>query len=237
MKKIHWISAIALTAGLVVSFGLGGQQPSTGGNSPKPPASTASPMASPVRYPLRVLRVAAEPLRYLPIMQDALAVTYPQIHTDGDSLTEAEVRLTRVGPLKIGMTLEEAADALQVPLVPLGSSFGGECAYYQPDLKTQAMGLMVVDRRVIRVDVWLGSTLKTVNGIGVGSTEAEVLEAYPKQIESSPNPYTEGKFLTYIPEDPGVQLYRLVFETDAAGKVVQYRTGQFPAVTWLDGCV
>ncbi|MDA0674719.1 MAG: hypothetical protein O3C67_13570 [Cyanobacteria bacterium] len=96
---------------------------------------------------------------------------------------------------------------------------------------------MVVDNHVIRVDVWPGSPLKTASGIAVGSTETEILEAYADYIEAAPNAYTGGQVLTFVPQESGLDLYRLVFETDAKGEVIQYRTGQFPAVTWPDGCV
>ncbi|MEL7314898.1 MAG: hypothetical protein AAFN08_08100 [Cyanobacteria bacterium J06559_3] len=135
------------------------------------------------------------------------------------------------------MTLEEATNALGIPLTPLGSNLSGECAYYQPDTSAQTLGLMVVDNSLIRLDIWPGSTLPTVSGAKIGSSETEIMELYPEQIEVAPNPYTKGKFLTLVPNDPQLSLYRLVFETDENGKVVQYRTGQFPAVTWPDGCI
>ena len=69
-----------------------------------------------------------------------------------------------------------------------------------------------------------------------GSTEAELAALYPGQIEAVLKAETGGKYLTYRPNEDGRNLYRIVFETDAEGTVVQYRTGQFPAVTWLEGC-
>lgn len=193
---------------------------------------------TPLLNPFQSLAVAAKSLPYLSKMKSAIVATNPEIFVEVDTvLTDAEVRLTGVGPLRIGMTLEEATDALGVPVIPIGSNISGECAYYQPETSAQAIGLMVVDNRVIRVDVWPGSSLPTVSGVTIGSSEAELKEIYPDQLEAAPNPYTQGKFLTLVPNDPELALYRLVFETDSKGDVVQYRTGQFPAVTWPDGCV
>ncbi|MGD1906689.1 MAG: hypothetical protein ACFB0C_11930 [Leptolyngbyaceae cyanobacterium] len=189
----------------------------------------------PKRSTLRSLLAAAEPLAYLPMMKQAVAAT-PARLPDGTPLAKAEVTTTSLGPLTIGMTLEEAADALGLPLVPVGSNISGECAYYQPDTSDATIGLMVINHVIIRVDIWPGSKISTASGIKVGSTEAEVLEQYADQVESAPNPYTSGKVLTFTPMDPGEDLYRLVFETDEAGHVIQYRVGQFPAVTWPDGC-
>jgi hypothetical protein len=186
---------------------------------------------------LQPLGSAAKSLLYLPLMERAIAASNPEILVEESVFADAEVRLTGIGPIQIGMTLEEATDALGLPLVPIGSNLGGDCAYYQPDSVSQALGFMVVDNRVIRVDVWPGSSLATVSGAKIGSTTEDLAALYPGQIEALPNPYTKGEFLTLTPQDPELSLFRLVFETDAEGKVVQYRAGQFPAVTWPDGCV
>jgi hypothetical protein len=186
---------------------------------------------------LQPLGSAAKSLLYLPLMERAIAASNPEILVEESVFADAEVRLTGIGPIQIGMTLEEATDALGLPLVPIGSNLGGDCAYYQPDSVSQALGFMVVDNRVIRIDVWPGSSLATVSGAKIGSTTEDLAALYPGQIEALPNPYTKGEFLTLTPQDPELSLFRLVFETDAEGKVVQYRAGQFPAVTWPDGCV
>ncbi len=197
----------------------------------------ASSGQMPVRNTLRMLQASAKSLVYFPAMQRVIAAPYPDKLKAEQALRSATVTFTSVGDLQVGMTLEEATEALGLPLVPIGKNFSGECAYYQPATKTQALGLMVVDDRVIRVDIWSGSTLATASGVKIGASEAEVMAVYPGQIEATPNPYTQGKFLTLTSDEPGLALYRLVFETDAEGKVVQYRVGQFPAVTWPDGCI
>ncbi|MDA0266695.1 MAG: hypothetical protein O2890_02350 [Cyanobacteria bacterium] len=235
MRLPHWIGAFTLTVGLLASFGLISDRAFQGDVVPETWNSTAVDSSVPKRSTLQALRAAAEPLAYLHAMRRAVAAT-PATLPDGTSLQAAKVTTTSLGPLKIGMTLEEAADALGLPLVPLGRNVSGECAYYKPDTSDATIGLMVVGNAVIRVDIWPGSAISTASGIQVGSTEAEVLAQYAEQIESAPNPYTSGKVMTFTPIDPGEDLYRLVFETDGAGRVIQYRAGQFPAVTWPDGC-
>ena len=198
---------------------------------------TSGTLQKPVLSTFRVLKTVSQPLAYFPAMEQAIVAKNPDILPENAIFEEAEVKLTGVGPIRIGMTLEEATDALGLPVVPLGSNPSGECAYYQPDTLSQTLGFMVVDNRVIRVDIWPGSSLATVSGVAIGTTESELKALYPGQIEEAANPYTQGKFLTFVPNDPELGLYRLVFETDGQGKVVQFRTGQFPAVTWPDGCV
>ncbi|MEL6383445.1 MAG: hypothetical protein AAFQ89_13525 [Cyanobacteria bacterium J06626_18] len=239
MKRLPIIGSVTLMSGLLFSVIMANQliaQQSTAQES-RDGLQATQPSQVPARHTLRQLKAAGKSLIYFPKMKRAATTSYPEI-TKSDRVFEgAEITLFGAGPLRIGMTLEEATNALGIPLTPLGSNLSGECAYYQPDTSAQTLGLMVVDNSLIRLDIWPGSTLPTVSGAKIGSSETEIMELYPEQIEVAPNPYTKGKFLTLVPNDPQLSLYRLVFETDENGKVVQYRTGQFPAVTWPDGCI
>lgn len=239
MNKIPWISSAVLSSLVVTGLTIHHHSPAqsfTGSEGSEAGFSTDIEQ-TPLLNTFQLLEVVAKSLDYLPQMEQAIAANSPEIIAEDSVFSDAEVRLTGIGPLQIGMTLEEATDALGIPVVPLGSNIGGDCAYYQPDTIAQALGLMVVDNRVIRIDVWPGSSLKTVSGVQIGSTAKELKAAYPGQIEAQPNPYTQGEFLTLVPQDPDFALFRMVFETDAQDKIVQYRAGQFPAVTWPDGCV
>jgi len=239
MNKVSLVGSATLLSlvglGLVMSHHSTATSPAE--PVPNPRSRSVRVTQTPLNPLFQPLGFVAKSLVYFPQMERAIAVDNPEILDEESVFEDAEVRLTGIGPLQIGMTLEAATDALGLPLVPIGSNLGGDCAYYQPDAVSQALGLMVVDNRVIRVDVWPGSSLETVSGAKIGSTDEELKAFYPGQIEAMPNPYTQGEFLTLVPQDPELALYRLVFETDATGKVVQYRAGQFPAVTWPDGCV
>ncbi|MGD1860808.1 MAG: hypothetical protein ACFB0E_12655 [Leptolyngbyaceae cyanobacterium] len=239
MNRTLWIGSAA-SLGLAVTGLIANHHSFAQSSSEADSANFLTPTANDqllLRNTFQNLEVVARSLVYFPQMERAIAANNPEIRTAESVFADAEVRLTGVGPLQIGMTLEAATDALGLPLVPLGSSLGGDCAYYQPDAVSQALGLMVVDNRVIRIDVWPGSTLKTVSGVHIGSTGKALQATYPGQIEAQPNAYTQGEFLTLVPQDPEFSLYRMVFETDSHDQIVQYRAGQFPAVTWPDGCV
>ncbi|MEM6716465.1 MAG: hypothetical protein AAF622_15445 [Cyanobacteria bacterium P01_C01_bin.147] len=241
MSRVSLMAAAAMlglvSTGLLVSNRSAATNPIVSSHLTATADHVISPRRAMLRDALQPLSFVAKSLIYFPLMEQAIAASNPEILVKESVFEEAEVRLTGVGPIQIGMTLEEATDALGLPLVPIGSNAGGDCAYYQPDAVSQTLGLMVVDNRVIRVDVWPGSSLATVSGVKIGSTAQELQEIYPEQLESTPNPYTQGEFFTLVPQDPELSLYRLVFETDDSDQVVQYRTGQFPAVTWPDGCV
>ena len=150
--------------------------------------------------------------------------------------SEAKVTIAGLGPIQVGMTLVEASKAAEIAFVPVGGSASLVCRYFQPKEGPEGIGLMVVNDHIIRIDIWPGSSITTLSGAGINSTEAEIEALYPGQIEVSSHKYTGGQYLTFIPEDAGAKLYRLVFETDVEGRVTQFRAGQFPAVTWVEGC-
>ncbi|MBT9313336.1 hypothetical protein IXB28_14055 [Leptothoe kymatousa TAU-MAC 1615] len=161
-------------------------------------------------------------------------------------LEKASISIGGLGPVKWGMTIQEAANAAQVSFVVTSLSQSPSCQYYLPEnfdpekaVRTgtiDGIGLMVVNGQVIRIDIWPGSPVKTPGDIGIGSTMAEVQAAYDGNMEVTQHPYTEGNYLTLSSEASGTNLYSLVFETDKSGKVTQFRAGQLPAVTWTEGC-
>ena len=152
------------------------------------------------------------------------------------ALLSARVTTVGLGPIDVGMTLEEAAQA-GITLEALDNESRGECRYYQVKDLIEPLGFMVVHGRIIRIDIWPGSSIETLSGIKIGSHEKAVSELFQDRIKAAPNPNTQGKLLTFTPSDPAEALHRIVFETDVEGTIVQYRTGQFPAVTWQGGCL
>lgn len=168
-----------------------------------------------------------------------------QFRTLHDLETQS-VSIGGLGPVKFGMTIQEAANAAKVSFVVSPLSQSTVCQYYLPEnfdaekaVRTgpiDGIGLMVVNDQVIRIDIWPGSPIKTLSGVGIGSTLEEVKAAYDGSLEVSEHPYSDGRFLTLDSEASGTNLYSLVFETDKSGQVVQFRTGQVPAVTWTEGC-
>lgn len=171
-------------------------------------------------------------------VQQRLDTTHP-IHKE-------LVSVGGLGPVRLGMTIQEAANAAQLSFVVSPLTQSDVCQYYLPEVydvekdgptaPIDGIGLMVVNDQVIRIDIWPGSPIKTRSGLGIGSTVEEVEAAYDEQIEVTPHPYGKGTYLTLTPDASGSNLYSLVFEVDTEGKISQFRTGQLPAVTWVDGC-
>ena len=148
--------------------------------------------------------------------------------------------LDGLGPVDIGMTPAEASAAAGVQIrVDPSMDLGRGCAYARADRGPADRLFMVVDGRIVRIDVGArgeGRQTLTVSGIGVGSTEDEVKRTYPGRISVAGHPYRpEGHYLLYTPADAGLRHLRMLFETD--GRVVtSFRAGLADPVGWIEGC-
>ena len=88
--------------------------------------------------------------------------------------------------------------------------------------------------RVARVTVAGQSPVTFVEGIGVGSTRAQVDGAFPGFAEE-PHKYVDGGVYLTAPNaasgDPAVRL-----ELDATGKVTSMHVGVMPVLAYVEGC-
>ncbi|GAB4464441.1 MAG: hypothetical protein OHK0037_18440 [Elainellaceae cyanobacterium] len=150
---------------------------------------------------------------------------------------DSRVQLKGVGPVRVGMTVNEAKQAAGVPLVRAENTYGeGESCYFLNAQGIADLGFMVTDGRIARVDVGRGSSIKTLSGAGIGSTEAQIQQLYPGQITSTPHEYFDnGKYMTFVPKDEADKAFRVIFETDN-GRVIEYRAGKMPEVQYIEGC-
>lgn len=145
------------------------------------------------------------------------------------------VTIEGIGAVRVGMNLAQAEQAAGVPISVPDTGDNG-CDFVQPQGIEDVL-FMVTDDQIARVDVVRSSTIKTLSGAGIGNTTAEIEVLYPGQIKGSPHEYIPGAhYLTYVPNDPSIRNYRIVFETDANGVVTRFRSGKLPEVTWTEGC-
>jgi hypothetical protein len=169
--------------------------------NPPTPTATPSPTVTPV-----------EPVTDAPL-------------SGGDLL-----QVDRIGPVVVGMTLEEARDAAQVELRQEGDLLGN-CVFYTPRSGRPDVSFMVIDGIVSRIDVDEPSTTSTQEGIRIGSSEADVKLTYPSTTVSK-HYYTDGHYLRVLSQD-GKTAY--LFETDGT-RVVNFRSGFPSAVDAPEGC-
>jgi len=91
----------------------------------------------------------------------------------------------------------------------------------------------IVEEKIVRrITVDDASGAKLAEGIGPGSTEAQVLAAFPTFV-ASPHKYVDApaKYLTQPGSDP-----RLRFEIDDGGKVSLVHVGMMPTLEYVEGC-
>ena len=142
------------------------------------------------------------------------------------------VSATGIGPVRIGMTLDEANEVLGGQLTP-PEQLEPACDYVQPKNLPADVAFMIVEDRVVRVDV-RDSTVLTEAGARVGDSEARIQSLYPGNVSVEPHKYVDQGHYLVVPAQ-GDTLHELLFETD--GRTVrEYRAGRRPEVGWVEGC-
>jgi hypothetical protein len=140
------------------------------------------------------------------------------------------------GGVQVGMTIEQASQAAGVKFILDKDVHRNGCRYAQPPQRLKDVSLLLTNGRVARIDIGAGSLIKTRRGAGVGDSEDRIKALYPGRIEVARHEYnSQGHYLTFVPTSARHQAYRVVFETDGQ-KVVNYRVGKLPEVSYAEGC-
>jgi len=142
-----------------------------------------------------------------------------------------------LGPVRIGMTVDEATKAAgRIILSPTSGALTGSpgCAFSVVD-GLPGVAFMVADGVIRRVDIDEGP-ISTSSGAHIGSTEQEIKDLFPGIITVSDHNYVSGgHYLTLTPTAENLKDDRVVFETD--GQVVtSFRAGKVPEVERVEGC-
>jgi hypothetical protein len=156
------------------------------------------------------------------------ASSAPTSSTASSAMTVTEYG---VGPIRAGMTVEQAAQAMGGGFAaPKGATSG--CTYAVLTKAPPGLAVMLQDGKVARVDVRSGAT-RTAAGARIGDTEARIKTLYDGRITTTPHKYVKGgHYITVAPADTS---YRIVFETDGK-KVTSFRSGRVPEVEQVEGC-
>ena len=156
-------------------------------------------------------------------------------------LTEqSKLAINGIGPIRVGMTVDEASRAAGVRLV--NSISGGEeygCLFFKPE-EPKNLNFMVTNGRIARITV-MNDRITTIKGAKIGDTEDRIIALYPGQIQVIRAPLRvreneNSKNLTFVPKDAVDKNYRIIFET-YNNKVSRFRSGKLPEVEFIEGCL
>lgn len=137
------------------------------------------------------------------------------------------------GPVKVGMTPEEASTVFGRPLFPLNAEEEEACSYVFPDADVDAeVAFMVAYGRIVRVDVDQPG-IATAAGAQVGDSEESALALYPGA-EVQPHKYGEVRDHYLVTTNPD-GAHALILET-WDGKVSYIRAGKLPETAYVEGC-
>lgn len=171
---------------------------------------------------------------------DSPAASLPEPGEAGDTPVsstpdgaDAQARFDGYGDMKLGIAADAMAAAWGGELNRLG---GPEetCYFMTPKwVKVPSEFAFMVDGGTfVRYGTDSGKYVAPGGG-KVGMTAGEIATLYPGRIDITPHKYTEGKYLRVKDAASG---NALVFETDPAGKVTQWRVGTPPQVDYIEGC-
>ena len=130
------------------------------------------------------------------------------------------------------MDVAEASNAIGLELKGESAEASTENCTYVASPERSGIAFMVLDGKIVRVDV-LDGRYETTAGARVGMSEAEVVKLYPT-LTLTPNFYEDAWHDLRVVSRDG--RFALIFVTD--GKtVVSYRSGLEEPVGWIEGCL
>lgn len=141
------------------------------------------------------------------------------------------------GPAAFGADQEAVRQAWGRDLGDAQPSEPGGCYYLIPQPLGAAgyrIAFMIEGDRFARIDV-RAEDVEAPGGGRVGMQAAEVEALYPGLVERQPHKYVDGAHTLRIPA-PGGGKSALLFETDADGRVDEWRIGVPPQVDYVEGC-
>lgn len=168
------------------------------------------------------------------------AVFARSAHTQPVAPSAPVLSVEGLGPVRIGMTVEQAEQALGAALRPRERSDSPACwMTSRLDGRAPDIAYMVAHGQIRRIDVLTGrfpaSAVRSEQGIGIGDTEQAARRAYGSSMIVMPHKYTGadgGHYL--ILTMPGGRS-GMIFET-FDGRVTQVRAGLRPELDYVEGC-
>jgi len=142
-----------------------------------------------------------------------------------------------ISPVRVGMTVRQAEHALHAKLSmdSATDSDPSACAIFYVAAREVPITYMVEHGRVTRASLGgegAKSSIKTANGIGLGSTIPQIKRAYGKQGAWHPNTYTDEPVFEIKSTDGRSAI---LFDTER-GRVIRIHAGRLPSAEYIEGC-
>jgi hypothetical protein len=169
------------------------------------------------------------------------AVWITSVNAQVQLTEQSKLALNGIGPIRVGMTVDEASQSAGIQLTRSGSGGRDEyqCSYVHPKGEPKGIAFMVTKGRIARVDI-TSHRITTIKGAKIENTEDQIFSLYPGQIQATRHPYErrpsdKAKYLTFVPKDAADKNYRIIFET-SKNRVDRFRSGKLPEVEAIEGC-
>jgi hypothetical protein len=134
-----------------------------------------------------------------------------------------------LGPLQVGMTVEQATEALGEAVVP--KETGSACALYRPISAPTSIEFRVDDGRIVVIQA---DRVASQAGVAVGDPEGAIREAYTEETIVDVS-HPAGRREVVVRPTPD-SAHATVFDIEA-GTVARMRSGTHPEVEpYLEGC-
>jgi hypothetical protein len=145
--------------------------------------------------------------------------------------TNDSISTVGLGEVTFGMTVAQAQVAAGTDLISCAPT--SDCYRVTPARGPEGISFLVTENTIERVDIVAGP-LTTRSGIGIGSTEDEIVNLFGDRIETQFNDDSSVD-LIFVPRDESDAEFRVIF-TIRDGVVETFRSGRIPQVTIQTPC-
>lgn len=136
------------------------------------------------------------------------------------------------GPVRVGMTLEEAQTRMGTRLKPSEDMpMDPSCDYVYSSRSDEKLSFMVQRGRIAHVSV-ASTTVQTISGVMVGESAARLKAMFGRRLEIRPHHYDAGAFYYFVWETD--RHYGVKFEV-SGGKVTMMHGGD-GSIELVEGC-
>ncbi len=137
----------------------------------------------------------------------------------------SRVSTVGIGDVTFGMTPDLAAERAQTEWVGAAEA-GSSCFVVRPDNGPSGVSLWVYQGHIEAVSVQ-DPTIRTRSGLGLGTTNAELVEAFGEQLAVEAHPVNENwTRATFVPEDENDAAFRVQFDLNEVHQVARYWAGR-----------